>query len=194
MKNYVFLERLYVEIGLGLISDSVFENKPIIDLFDSTKSDRDKIIDYIQTEINCALIASYQDDRRDIQLLTGKKRYNPNKYMEASQLMNDVDIQNLALDVYLSFFVGEEADYLYYVAEYLSKTGSSLNDQDAHKYLQLLNLNPVEKYLDWFVRVRPCFLTYYQIESFINKANGTGNMSTNCDIAVQKIKNKILNY
>ena len=191
MKNYKFLEGLYVQIGSGLISDSVSENKPIIDLFDSKRSDRDKIIDYIQTEINCALIASYLEDRSGIQLLTEKKRNIPSKDIEEFNLLNEVEIQNLALDVYFNFFVGEEAEYLHYVAEYLNGIGSKLNDQDAHKYLLLLNLNPVEKYLDWFARVRPCFLTYYQIESFLNKANGTGNISTNCDIAVKKLKTKI---
>jgi len=191
MKNYMFLEGLYVQIGSGLISDSVSENKPIIDLFDLKRSDRDKIIDYIQTEINCALIVSYLEDGGGNQQLTAKMRNIPNKDIEAFNLMNEVDIQNLALEVYFNFFVGEEAEYLHYVAEYLNDIESRLNDQDAHKYLLLLNLNPVDKYLDWFARVRPCFLTYYQIESFINKANGTGNISTNCDIAVQKIKTKI---
>jgi hypothetical protein len=170
MNKEIFIERLYVEIASGLISDSVFENKPIIDLFDSKKSDRYKISDYIKSEFNYAFRVIYQEDRSVKQLLTGEKRNIPNKYIEAFHLLNDVDIQNLALDVYLTFFVGKEAEYLHYVMEYLNDNGSKLNDQDAHKYLLLMNLNPVEKYRGWFARVRPCFLTYYQIESFINRA------------------------
>lgn len=184
MIKEVFMERLYVEIASGLISDSVFENKPKIDLFDSTKSDRDKISDYIKSEFNYALRVICRGDQSVKQLITGKKMNIPNKYIEASHLLTDVDIQNLALDVYLNFFVGIEADYLHYVTEYLDDNGVILNDQDAHKYLLLMNLNPVEKYRDWFARVRPSFLSYYQIESFLKKANGTGNMSTNCNIAV----------
>jgi len=42
MTKDVFKEQLIAEISSGIISDSVFENKPIIDLFDYQKSDPEK--------------------------------------------------------------------------------------------------------------------------------------------------------
>ena len=170
MKKLELLERLKIEIASGLISKSEFEKRPIIDLFDYSKSDFGKMLDFTKTEFNHAFNVILRDENSARQFMPEKFRSIPNKYLKVIQILTDEEILILAMEMYLNLLVGIEAEYLLFVMEYHEEKAKVLNDQDAHKVLKYVNLKPVEEYRDWFAEAKPGFITHDQIEKYINRA------------------------
>ena len=145
MEKLEFLELLKVENVYSLMSSSEIEKRPVIDLFDYTKSDHDKICDFIKTEFNYAynvIIGSYNGGRK---LVLKEFKNIRNKYLKVSHVLTDEEIHIIALDMFLNLFVGMDGDYLLFVMEYLEELGKITYDKEGY-VVYIWNPELISKY------------------------------------------------
>jgi len=131
-----------------------------------------KIADYLKSEFNYAFRVICRGDHSVRQLLPDNLLNIPNKYIEASHLLDEMDIQWLVSRLFPSLFFGKYSEYLRIVTNYLDQKAEKLTDEDAHRYLLSMILCPADKYRNWFKEANPKFITEDQVESFIKKAKG----------------------
>jgi succinate dehydrogenase flavin-adding protein (antitoxin of CptAB toxin-antitoxin module) len=169
MERSDFLELLYKENFAGLMLDAGNGDELPIDLFDTSKSDIEKIVTYIDKEFNYVFRVIIQEDYDARQFVKSKFRCVPNKMMKVRHVLDDEEIHSLAQDLLQYEIIGPNSLYLSYVSLYLDGTSKKLSDQDAEKYLQLMNCGPSDL-LIWYEENIPGFISKQQIEKFIKTA------------------------
>jgi len=170
MERSDFLDQLYIEIVAGLMYMAGCGEEPPIDLFDTTKSDIEKIQAIIEKEFNYAFFIILQDDYDARQFVKNKFKSVPNKMMKIRHVLDDEEIHSLAEDILKYEIFRIDSEYRLWLETDLQEKGEILSDVNAQKFLSLFMMNSTLEIINWFINEGRKFISIEQIARFIHNA------------------------